>query len=152
MLIWHLLKFTFNRHEIFLGDTDNKDSLQIDFWNTDKHRSFVYKYTSGDYGRDHSKTEKFKLVNKNNELKLTNQMVDTSIELTALKNISLVEDKIWSTIVLMDGYLKSKNIETYWFSWNYSIERYDTDILHGTVIDNYPLYTNYDRKYGWSSP
>ena len=137
----------YNRHEILLGDTDNNDSLQHGFWNTDKHKSFVYKYTSGDYGRDHSKTEKFKAVNKDNDLKLTNNMVDISIELTALKNVSLVEDKIWSTVVLMDGYLNSKNIETYWFSWNFSIERYDTNILYGSVIDKSPLFANYDRKY-----
>ena len=73
-------------------------------------------------------------------------MVDNSIELTALTNVSLVEDKIWSTIVMMDGYLNSKEVETYWFSWNFSIERYDTSILYGNIIDKNPLFKNYDRK------
>ena len=136
-----------NRNEIFLGDIDNNQSLDKDFWNTHKHKSFVYKYTSGDYGRDHSSTKKFQQVNKDNELKLTNKMIDTLIEITALKSMSLEEDKIWAIIALMDGYLKNKNIKTYWFSWNFSIERYDTDILYGNVIDKEPLFKNYDRKY-----
>ncbi len=137
----------YNRHEIFLGDTDNNDSLQKKFWDVkDVREAYVYKYTSGDYNTDHTKNKKFIKVNKDAELKLTSKMVDNSIELTALTNVSLVEDKIWSTIVMMDGYLNSKGIETYWFSWNFSIERYDTSILYGNIIDKSPLFKNYDRK------
>ena len=137
----------YNRNEIFLGDIDNNKSIDIDFWKTDLHKKYVYKFSSGDYQQSHSSTKKFKIVNKDLEIKLTNNMIDNAIELTALRNISLVEDKIWSTIVLMDGYLKSKNIETYYFSWNFNINRYNTEILYGKIINNDPLVTNYNRKY-----
>ena len=136
----------YNRHEIFLGDTNNNDSLQKKFWNTNVHESYIYKYGSGDYNTDHRTKKKFIKVNKYPQLKLTSKMIDNSIEITALTNISLVEDKIWSAIVMMDGYLKSKKIETYWFSWSFPIEKYDTSVLHGKIINKNPLIKNYDSK------
>lgn len=137
----------YNRHEIFLGDIDNNQSLDKNFWKSKQHQECLYKYTTGDYNRDHSKTYKFQTVNENLDIPLTNSMIDSAIELIALKNISLVEDKIWATITLIDGFLESKNIETYWFSWNFAIDRYNTDNLQGTVIDTEPLFKNYDKKY-----
>lgn len=133
----------YNRYEIFLNKTTTEQSLQRQFWATDEHKKYIYKYTSGDYNENHSALPKFKYVNENTDLPLTKKVVNNAIELTAYDNQRFLEDKIWSTISMIDGYLYSKNIKTFWFSWNYPIYAYDYQNLKGTLIMDSPLNKNY---------
>ena len=139
----------YNRHEIYVGNTDNRRSLRKDFWTGLEHKNHVYKYTTGDYNKDHSITQKFKTVNQHMDLPLSNGMINSAIELIAVKNTQLAEDKIWATITMMDGYLASKNIDTYWFSWNFGIDSYcyDVNTLQGTLINTEPFINDYDPEY-----
>jgi hypothetical protein len=123
-----------NRFEIFLNQSQSEESLTQEFWTTDLHKKYIYKYTSGDYGQDHTKSQKFKYVNQDNDFPITKQVIDNAIELTAYNNTRFQQDRIWSVINMIDGYLYSKNIKTFWFSWNFPIHHYEPKQLLGTFV------------------
>tara|TARA_B110001454_G_scaffold97440_1_gene92230 strand:- start:151 stop:948 length:798 start_codon:yes stop_codon:yes gene_type:complete len=123
------------RHELYIEQNkiDYKRNYLLDseFWSGDGPWSEeVIRYNVSDYDCGEVTLGKIDRVNNKAKIPLSVTDFKTSIENIAKHNEYLQYDKIYATMTMINGYLKSKQVLPIWFSWNFEFEEYDlTDFI-----------------------
>ena len=116
------------RHEMYVEQNINYKSnylFNYSFWKEQHFKDEIIRYNPSDYDCDKTTMKKINRANKNATQPLTLNDFQASIRNIVRHNEYLQNDKIYATMSMINGYLKSQKVLPVWFSYNFEIGDYE---------------------------
>jgi hypothetical protein len=118
-----------NRHELYVQQ-DNENYMRnylfdSDLWQDMSFADEIVRFSTSDYRCANTTINKISRVNERASYPLSKSDFKASIRNKMRHNNHLLDDNIYGTITMINGYLKSKNVVPIWFSYDFDLKGYD---------------------------